>query len=152
MTFFASRFACALLVGIVVSLPARADSFASSASSAGSASIGSLSDSITTSSGSSKHTVAEGDYRIVDVAAAERPETLRLKMEPVAHAVDDAAIIYLDVPQAALGDRSAAPGEIVAVRQRPYGYEFAWADTRTAFFLVLAAEWQRELEPRAVKS
>ena len=152
MTFLASRFACALLVGIVASLPARADSLASSASSAGSASIGSLSDSITTSSGSSKHTVAEGDYRIVDVAAAERPETLRLKMEPVDHAGDDAAVIYLDVPQAALADRSAAPGEIIAVRQRPYGYEFAWGDTHAAFFLVLADDWRRELEPRAVKS
>ena len=73
-------------------------------------------------------------------------------MEPLAHAGDDAAVIYLDVPQSAMGDRSAAPGEIVAVRQRPYGYEFAWGDTRVAFFLVLAAEWQRELEPRAVRS
>lgn len=152
MTFFASRFACALLVGIAVSLPARADSLASSASSAGSASIGSLSDSITTSSGSSKHTVAEGDYRIVDVAAADRPDTLRLKLEHLAHAGDGDAVIYLDVPQAALADRPAAPGEIVAVRQRAYGYEFAWGDTRTAFFLALADEWQRELEPRAVKS
>jgi hypothetical protein len=96
--------------------------------------------------------VAEGDYRIVDVAAAERPDTLRLKMEPVAHAGDAAAVIYLDVPRPALRERSAAPGEIVAVRRRPYGYEFARADTRVAFFLVLAAEWQRELEPRAVRS
>ena len=152
MIFLASRSACALLAGIVVSLPCGADSFASSASSAGSASIGSLSDSLKNSSGSSTHKAAEGDYRIVDVAAAERPGTLRLKMEPVAHAGDESAVIYLDVPQAALGDRSAAPGEIVAVRQRPYGYEFAWGDTRVAFFLVLAAEWQRELEPRAVKS
>ena len=152
MIFFASRFACTLLAGIVVSLPCGADSFASSASSAGSASIGSLSDSIKNSSGSSSRTVAEGDYRIIDVAAAQRPDTLRLKMEPVARAGDAAAVIYLDVPRPALGDRSAAPGEIVAVRQRPYGYEFAWADTRVAFFLVLAEGWQRELEPRAVRS
>ena len=152
MTFFASRFTSALLTGIVVSLPCGADSFASSASSAGSASIGSLSDSLKNSSGSSTHKAAEGDYRIIDVAAAERPDTLRLKMEPVAHAGDETAVIYLDVPRPALGDRSAAPGEIVAVRQRPYGYEFAWADTRVAFFLVLADEWRRELEPRAVRS
>ena len=141
------------VVGIVASLPCAAESFASSASSAGSASIGSLSDSIRDSSGSSskKDKVAEGDYRIVDVAAGERPETLRLKMEPVAHAGGEAAIIYLDVPRPALGDRAAAPGDIVGVRQRPYGYEFAWADTRVAFFLVLAADWQRELEPRPVQ-
>ena len=147
MTFSASRFGCALLVGIVAVLPCRADSFASSASSAGSASVGSLSDSIRTSSGSSTRNVAEGDYRIIDVAAAERPDTLRLKMQQVG---DDAAVISLDVPRPALGDRASPIGDIVGVRQRPYGYEFAWADTRVAFFLALAPDWQRELEPRPV--
>ena len=72
-------------------------------------------------------------------------------MQHVAHAGDDAAVIYLDVPRPALRDRAASPGDIVGVRQRPYGYEFAWADTRAAFFLVLAADWQRELEPRPVQ-
>ena len=151
MTPFASRFACALLVSVVATLPSAAESFASSASSAGSASVGSLSDSIRTSSGSSTRKVAEGDYRIIDVAAAERTDTLRLKMQPVARAGDDAAVIYLDVPRPALGDRAAAPGDVVGARERRYGYEFAWADTRVAFFLVLAADWRRELEPRPVK-
>jgi len=151
MTFSASRFACALLVGIVAALPCSAESFASSASSAGSASVGSLSDSIHDSSGSSKHEVAEGDYRIIEVAAGERPDTLRVKMQHVARADDDGAVIYLDVPRAALGDRAAAPGDIVGVRRRPYGYAFAWADTGAAFFLVLAADWQRELETRPVE-
>jgi hypothetical protein len=132
-------------------LPCGADSFTSSASSAGSASVGSLSDSIKTSSGSSTDKVAEGDYRVIDVTAAERPDALRLKMQPVAQAGDDAAVIYLDVPRQALGNRVAAPGDTVGVRQRPYGYEFAWADTRVAFFLVLAADWRRELDPRPVK-
>lgn len=151
MTFSASRFACALLVGIVAALPCGAESFASSASSAGSASVGSLSDSIRDSSGSSKHEVAEGDYRIIEVAAGERPDTLRVKMQHVARADDDGAVIYLDVPRAALGDRAAASGDIVGVRRRPYGYAFAWADTGAAFFLVLAADWQRELETRPVE-
>jgi hypothetical protein len=151
MTISASRFALALLVGIAAALPCAAESFASSASSAGSASVGSLSDSIRDSSGSSTHNVAEGDYRIIDVAAAERPDTLRLKMQHVAHAGDDGAVISLDVPSAALGDRAASPGDIVGVRQRPYGYEFAWGDTGVAFFLVLAAEWQRDLETRPVQ-
>jgi hypothetical protein len=142
--------ACALL--LAAALPCRAESFASSASSAGSASLGSLSDSIHDSSHSSTHKVAEGDYRIVDVAAAGRPDTLRLKMRHVAHGEGDAAIIYLDVPRGALGERTAAPGEIVGVRHRPYGYEFAWADTRVAFFLALSDEWRRELEPRPLGS
>lgn len=151
MTLLASRFACALLVAVVASVPCLADSFASSASSAGSASIGSLSDSLKNSSHSSTRTIAEGDYRIVDVAAAERPGTLRLKMEHVAHAGDDDAVVYLDVQRSALGDRPAARGDIVAVRQRLYGYQFAWADTRAPFFLVLTDEWQREMEPRVVQ-
>lgn len=151
MIFSASRLACALLAGMAAALPCSAESFASSASSAGSASVGSLSDSIHDSSGSSKHTVAEGDYRIIEVAAAERPDTLRVKMQHVAHANDDGAVIYLDVPRAALSDRVAAPGAIVDVRQRPYGYQFAWADTGVAFFLVLTADWQRDLETRPVR-
>ena len=151
MTFSASRSACALLLGLVAALPCAAGSFASSASSAGSASVGSLSDSIRDSSGSSTHHVAEGDYRIVDVAPAGQPQTLRLKMQHVARAGDDGAVLYLDVPRAALGDRAAAPGDIVGVRQRPYGYEFAWGDTGVAFFLVLAPDWQRDLESRPVQ-
>ena len=147
----ASQFAAALLASIVAALPCGAESFASSASSAASDSVGSLSDSIRDSSGSSTHKVAQGDYRIVDVAAAERPDTLRLKMQHVAPAGDDPAVISLDVPRAALGDRAAARGDIVGVRQRPYGYEFAWADTGVAFFLVLATDWQRDLETRPVQ-
>lgn len=148
MTFAAVRIVCAVLVGLAASLPSRADSFASSASSGASASVGSLSDSVHTSSRSSTRKVAEGEYRILEVADAGRPEVLRLKM---AHAAE-AHAIDLDVPRAALGDRAAAPGDRILVRQRPYGYEFAWADTRAAFFLALAADWERELEPRPVGS
>ena len=137
-------------MGLVMALPCEVLS-ASSASSAGSASVGSLSDSLKTSSGSSTNTVAEGDYRILDVAAAERPGELRLKMQPVAHPNDDAAVIYLHLPRPALNDRAAQSGDVVRVRQRPYGYEFAWADTRVAFFLVLAPDWRRELDPQPVK-
>jgi len=151
MTFSRLRFAGALLASLVAAVPCQAESFASSASSAGSASVGSLSDSIHDSSHSSTHQIAEGDYRIVDVAAGEHPDELRLKMEHVAHAGDDAAVIYLDVPRSALGDRAAAVGDIVGVRRRPYGYEFAWADTGAAFFLALADDWRRELEPRPVR-
>ena len=150
MTFRASLFTCVLLAGAAASLSSRADSFASSASSASSASVGSLSDSLRSSSGKTTDQVAEGDYQIVDVAAG-RPGTLRLKMRPVARAGDDAGIIYLDVPRPALGDRVAVAGKIVGVRQRPYGYRFAWGDTDAAFFLVLAADWKRELDPRPVQ-
>ena len=150
MTLAPFRFASAFLLGIVAALPCGAESFASSASSAGSASVGSLSDSVHDSSGSSKHELAEGEYRIVD-AAAERPDTMRLKLQHVSEGGDRGAVIYVDVPRAALGDRAAATGDIVGVRQRPYGYEFAWADTGAAFFLALAPDWQRDLETRPVQ-
>jgi hypothetical protein len=134
---------------MALALPCHAESFASSsASSASSASIGSVSDSLTSASGSSTTKVAEGDYRIAEVAASERPDRVRLKLQPVANERDAAAVVYLDVPRPALGDREAAVGAVVGVRQRPYGYEFAWGDTRVAFFLALAADWHRELEPR----
>ena len=151
MTFSASQLVCAVLVSTLAAVPCGAESFASSASSAGSASVGSLSDSIHDSSHSSTHQVAAGDYRIIEVAAAGRTDELRLKMQHVDPAGENAAVIYLDVPRAALGDRTAAPGDIVGVRQRPYGYEFAWADTGVAFFLALADDWRRELEPRPVQ-
>jgi hypothetical protein len=148
MTLRAFRFACAFLVSAVAALPCEAESFASFASSAGSASLDSISASLNTSSGSSKHKFDEGDYRIVEVMGAERPERLRLKMQPVAHPDDEAAAIYLDLPRAALADRVAAAGDIIGVRQRPYGYEFSWGDTRVAFFLALADDWRRELDTR----
>lgn len=138
----------AFLSGIALALPCGADSFASSASSAGSASVGSLSDSLTSSSGSSTRNVAEGDYRIVEVVAAARADALRLKLQPVANERDPAAAIFLEVPRSAVAARAVVPGGVVGVRQRPYGYEFAWADTRVAFFLALAPEWHRELDSK----
>ena len=146
-----SGLACTLFIGLVGVLPCEAESFASSASSAGSASLGSVSDSIHDSSHSSTHKVAEGDYRVIEVTAAEGPDKLRLKLQHVAHAADDTAVIYLDVPRAAMSDRAAKPGDVVGVRQRPYGYEFAWGDTRVAFVLALADDWRRELDPRPVQ-
>ena len=146
-----ARLLALALVGLFAASLCRADSSTSSASSAASASVGSLSDSLKTSSGSSTRNVAEGEYRILEVAAAGRADALRLKLQHVARAGHDDAVIQLDVPRAALGDRAAAPGERVMVRQRPYGYEFAWADTRAAFFLALAADWHRDLEPRPVQ-
>ena len=149
MRFRASRFACVLVASIFAAFHGHAESFASSAaSSASSASVGSLSDSLKSSSGSSTNNVAEGDYRIIDVAAGNRADTLRLKLQPLANADNEAAVIYLDVPRPALGDRASPLGDTVGVKQRPYGYEFAWGDTRAAFFLVLAPDWRRELEPR----
>lgn len=140
-------------VGLAAATAARAESFASSASSAGSASIGSLSDSVRGSSRSSSgddKKVAEGDYRVLEVAdAADRPSHLQLKLQPVAQSGEH-GVLWLTLPRQALASRGLAAGDLVVARQRPYGVEFARADAaqaREPFFLVLADDWHRELDP-----
>jgi hypothetical protein len=136
-----------LALGLVAS--AQADSIASSASSAGSASLGASSDSIHGSSNSSRHDnrVSEGDYNVLAVAqVAERPGMLRLTL----HGKDTAEEFLLDLPAKALAQRAVAVGDVVSAHQRPYGLEFAHADTREPFFLVLADDWRRDLDSHAV--
>ncbi|MEO8151798.1 MAG: hypothetical protein ABI605_01925 [Rhizobacter sp.] len=141
----------ALAVGAVI--PAWASSTAaSSASEGGSASVGSVSDSFEKSSDSSstKNKTAAGDYKVIDVAAvAERPGTLRMKLQPVADSNEDNAF-FLYLPEKALAQSPIAAGQIVSARDRPYGVEFAKADTGKAFFLVLQDDWYRELQSNAV--
>jgi hypothetical protein len=152
-----------LLVAAGTTTSALADSFTSSAASAVSNSIGSISDSFTGSSASSdaKKAVADGNYRVLDVATLpERLTHLRLQLEAM---VEDATAptgtvkttVTLDLPRAALGAQGLAVGDTVNVRNRVYGVEFARAQTaaraREAFFLVLNDEWHHDLAPRAVK-
>ncbi len=151
MPFTPIRLACITLLCLATT-STWADSFASSASSAGSASSGSVSDSIHGSSGSSTgdKPVAEGDYRIVAVAdMADRPGKLRLTMHATAPQ-GEATEFYLDLPRQTLAQQGLAAGDVVSARHRPYGLEFARADTQTAFFLVLADDWHRELDSNPV--
>jgi hypothetical protein len=145
----------ALLALALATTPSRADSVASSASSAGSASLGSLSTSIGESSDASsgKREVADGDYRVIEVAdLAERPAMLRLTLRAAQPRPAGLAEFRLDLPREALARRGLAVGDLVQARQRPYGLEFAYAQpAREAFFLVLADDWHRELDPRAVQ-
>ncbi|CAN5145314.1 hypothetical protein BH09PSE6_BH09PSE6_07900 [soil metagenome] len=138
---------------LAVALPARADSFVSSASSAGSESSGSVSDSFKGSSNSSRDSSkkddkkAQLDYRIIEVAAVPgHPDKARLTLQ----GDDPEARMVLDLPQAVVTQRALLPGDSVRVRNREYGYEFARVDTREAFFLVLADDWYDELRPRAL--
>lgn len=128
-------------------LPVQAASTAaSSASSAGSASSGSVSDSMGSSSNSSgdDKRVAAGQYRVIDIAAAPgKPDTTRMTL----HAATPGASqeFTLDVPNKALAQRGVGKGELVQVNTREYGYEFAHADSKQAFFLALEDNWYREL-------
>lgn len=156
MTFTPKHLAPLALLWIAMATPCLAESLASSASSAGSASLGSASDSLSTSSNSSTQNkpVAQGDYRVIDVATLpERPGMLRLQMQATTKP-GAAGELWLTLPQQALAQRPLRAGDVVQARHRPYGVEFARTDAahaREAFFLVLADDWHRELDPRALK-
>jgi len=129
-----------------------ASSAASSASDSIGTSVGSISGSVQKSSGSSSKAtgVAQGDYRIIEVAAApQQPGTVRMKLQAVADSVADGDF-FLFLPQKAVDQGRLAPGDIVTARQRPYGVEFASGATQQAFFLVLNDDWYRELQTNAV--
>lgn len=147
MTFAFTRLTAAVLLCAATATPCVAESFASSASSAGSASSGSVSDSIGGSSKSSsgEAKVADGDYRVIEVAAlADRPGMVRLTLQATASQGAQGEVL-LTLPRQALAARDLTVGAVVSARHRPYGLEFAHADTREAFFLVLADDWHREL-------
>lgn len=150
-----TRLAGLALLGAALTTPALADS-ASSASSAGSsASLGSLSDSVTGSSrSSSPKQVADGDYRVIEVAeVSQRPDMLRLQLQAL-NAGDGEGPLWLTLPRQALAPHALVAGDIVSARQRPYGVEFARgalrAPERQAFFLALADEWVGEIAARAL--
>ena len=137
----------------ICAVPAQAASTAtSSASSAGSASSGSVSDSIGASSNSAggDERVTAGQYRVIDIAQAPgKPGTTRMTLRAAAAGVP-AREFTLDVPNRALAQRTVASGALVQVNEREYGYEFAHADTKHAFFLALQDDWYRELGSRKV--
>ena len=129
---------------------ALAASSASSASSDGSsASVGSLSTSIEGSSNSSKaDKVAEGDYRIIEVAAADKqPGKLRLTLRALNPADGE---FFLTLPQEAVSQGRLVTGVVVTAKQHAYGVQFAAGAPREAFFLVLQDAWYQELRTKAV--
>lgn len=127
-----------------------ASSAASSASESLSTSVGSVSDSFKNSSESSDrpNRTADGDYKVIEVAAAEdRPGKLRVTLQPAA-GTGEAFELYL--PQKAVDVGGVAVGQVVSARNRDYGVEFARADNRQAFFLVLEDAWYQELASNPV--
>ena len=144
--------AAALAPAFAESLASSASSAGSSASSAGSASSGSVSDSLNNSSTSSKGTnTADGDYRVIEVAElSDRPGMLQLTLRATAATPHE---FTLKLPGRALAPQGIAAGDIVQVRNRDFGLEFARAGGDTApvpFFLVLHDDWQRELQAHPV--
>jgi hypothetical protein len=145
-----NRLILSVLLGATLALPAvAASSLASTSSEGSSASVGSLSDSIQGSSNSSSGTkVAEGPYRVIEVAALPDGGTGRTRVTLAA--VQGAQTFVLLLPAAAATQAQLAAGDIVQVRERGYGLQFARADAREPFFLVLDDASWRELKSRPV--
>ena len=139
------------LLAAALSAPAwAASSAASLASQSLATSSGSVSDSSENSSDSSRRNArqAQGDYRVVEVAAlAESPGKTRVMLQPVS-GEGEALALYL--PQQAIDEGRVATGQVVRAEQRPYGVQFARADNSQAFFLMLDDEWHRELASNPV--
>jgi hypothetical protein len=136
-----------LAAALGLAIQAHADS-TSSASSAGSASSGSVSDSLQGSSHSSNgdQRRADGNYRIIDIDRTPgRAGSTRVAMQ-----AGEQQRIVLDLPEAVFARQGLMRGDFVQARNRPYGLEFARADTREAFFLVLEDTVYRELAARKV--
>lgn len=153
MVPFMHRAAVATLIACGTASPAWADpaSSASSASSTASQSVGSISGSIQKSSNSSSgNTVAEGDYRIIEVAeVADQPGTVRMKLQAVKDIGADGEF-YLYLPHQVVEQGRLAAGGVVTARNKPYGMEFAHATTLKGFFMALKDDWYRELQTRPV--
>lgn len=139
------------LVGL--SLPGLAESSVSStASSASSASVGSLSTSVEGSSKASSggNKVAEGPYKVIEVAdAPERSGTVRVTLQAVADS-GEAGTLHFYLPQQTAQKQQLAAGSLVHARAREYGFEFSQGEPRQAFFLAVRDERMRELQTRPV--
>lgn len=116
----------------------------------------SLAGSIEGSSSSVKHSsysvdlVAEGDYKVVDVAQAQDASgRMRLTLQPVA-SVDDQDDIYLYVQ----GDQYARVhprlGDIVSAKMRPYGAAFFMQGKGDPFVLVFRDGWSDQIQAQPV--
>ncbi|MDE2396576.1 MAG: hypothetical protein KGL43_25105 [Burkholderiales bacterium] len=144
--------ALAALGCAALTAPARADSSVSLASDSASDSVGSVSNSLGHSSDSSRHggDMAQGDYRIVEMAAAAgRPGMLRLQLQALAQPGPEGRHT-LDLPQPTAERERLAAGQVLSVRDRTYGLALARADAPQPFFLVLDDTWMRELRSKAV--
>jgi len=142
----ALRLLTALALTTACAAPALAASSAvTSASDSLSTSVDSLSRSIKKSSDSSARTVVgQGDYRVIQVAQVEAgTQDVTLQAVPGTGASGE---FTLRVSDHAAQQGGLVVGQVVSARERPYGVEFARADTRTAFLLLLEDAWYRELQ------
>lgn len=152
LSFSSVSAALALVASAALGPTAHADSSASLASDSASDSVGSLSTSLQQSSGSSSHGggLAQGEYRIVEIAAlAGQPGMTQLQLQALARPGSEGRFA-LALPSTTATRARLAAGQVLSVRERDYGLALARADEAQAFFLVLDDAWMRELRSKAV--
>ena len=143
----------AVVIGALAAAPAvlAASSAVTSASDSASTSVDATSRSLHRSSASSSpRPLAQGDYRVLRVAKRADGAN-EVELVAVAGGTGEGGF-SLRLADQAVADGGLVVGQIVSARQRPYGYEFLRADTRTAFFLLLDDDWHRELPSVPVRT
>ncbi|MFO1327033.1 MAG: hypothetical protein U1F56_06720 [Rubrivivax sp.] len=139
------RLAAALLALSATAGAQAASSAVASASDSVSTSVESISRSVRQSSrSSSPQPVAQGLYEVKHLAEVE-PGVHEVVMDALPGQAPATGSLTLRLPAAAVRAGALAAGTRVQVHERPYGFELAQADTRTAFFLLLHDDWARDL-------
>lgn len=165
--FHAPRLGKALLVLTIVAafgvwcigLPAQAGSLASSAASSAldslSTSVGVFSNAVSgvsTSSSPGGGKVAQGDYRIerANTVDAATPR-VALGLQPTDDSVATGARAWeLLLPAAVATAAALEPGQVLTVRERPYGFGLWRAGSEQPFYLVVHDDWAHALQARPV--
>lgn len=148
------RFALSALCVAAAALAAplcQAESYtASTALSLASRSVGSLSDSLETSSQSSSDNkkMAEGRYRITDVAQVDGK--LRLALQPE-QAEAQGPTAWVTLPQPIVTQQGLVRGDTLHVAQRPYGLALQATEQAEPFFLLVTQAWLDERASRPVQ-
>jgi len=143
-------------------LVAVALGWVSGAASAGVMSMVSVSDSISATVGgisTASSTVgkssakllnlAEGDYKVVEVAQAQEAGKLRLTLHPLDE-TQAAEGFYLYVAAADVEEAQVRQGDIVSAKQRPYGVAMFGQGKADPFALVLNDGWRKQILPEAI--
>ena len=141
-------------VGLPVQAASLAASSASSALDSLSTSVGAFSNAVsgvsTSSSGGGK--VAQGEYRIEKAQTLPGvPMRVALDLEPAQAASPQGARAWqLRLPAEVVAAAELEPGQVLAVRDRPYGFGLWRAGAAQPFYLVVQDDWMQALQVRPV--
>lgn len=142
-----------------IGLPAQAGSLAASSASSAldslSTSVGAFSNAVSgvsTSSSPGGGKVAQGDYRIEQAQPLPgRPARIALDLQPSDEAVAQGARAWqLRLPAEVAVAAALEPGQVLAVRDRPYGFGLWQAGAEQPFYLVVRDDWMQALQARPV--